>query len=261
MQNGFNRFGNFNNRSPLRTLVNPQEIRKSWRSGGPVITGSIIVVCVAVWLIEIILRFLAPEAYMDFVFGGVVSPSLVLMNPWRIFTSMFLHSTNVLHVLFNMMALWSVGPLLERLMGHWQYCALYFISGLGGAVGLTLWAVIEPAPGWYTYALGASGAIFGLFGAVMVVFRRVGADIRPMLIWIGINFLMPFVISGIAWQAHVGGFVTGIALTELLTNGIPRLKRKSVATRMWIYGGFIVAALIVILVLCNMSNPRLNLSL
>ncbi|MFT8705164.1 rhomboid family intramembrane serine protease [Bifidobacterium aquikefiricola] len=257
MHNGFNGFSNFNNRSPLRTLVNPQEIRRSWRSGGPVITGTIIVACAVMWLIEIILRFLAPEAYMAVISEGVVSPSLALINPWRIFTSMFLHATNVLHVLFNMMALWSVGPLLERLMGHWQYGALYLISGMGGAVGLTVWAAIEPTYGWYTYALGASGAIFGLFGAVMVVFRRVGADIRPMLIWIGLNFLMPFVISGIAWQAHVGGFVTGIALTELLTKGIPRLRRTSVATRMWIYGSVIVVTLIVVTLVCNLSNPLL----
>ncbi|MFT8593074.1 MAG: rhomboid family intramembrane serine protease [Bifidobacterium sp.] len=257
MQNGFHGFSNFNNRSPLRTLVDPQAIKRSWRSGGPVITGSVIVLCVSVWLVETVFRFLFPGLFSLMMNGGIFAPVYSATQPWRYVTSLFMHSPNFLHVLFNMMALWSVGPMLERLMGHWQYLGLYLISGLGGSAGLVLWAVIQPSSGWFSAAYGASGAIFGLFGAVLAVFRRIGADIRPMLIWIGVNFLMPFVISGIAWQAHVGGFITGLALTELLTHGPALLRGKKFSVRMWIYGGFCVAVLVATIAACNTVNPLL----
>lgn len=259
MHNGFNRFNGSYGRSALTTLFNPQEIRRSWRSGGPVITGGIVVTCVVVWLIEVISRFLAPGLFSWIMNYGIFSPIYSAINPWRWLTSMFLHAPNVLHVLFNMMALWSVGPMLERMMGHWQYLALYLIAGFGGSTGLVVWAVIQPGSGWMSAAYGASGAIFGLFGAVLAVYRKVGADVRPMLVWMVINFLMPFVISGIAWQAHVGGFVTGIVLTELLTNGVPALRRKGFTLRMWIYGCVMAIALVVVVVACNMVNPVISI--
>ena len=116
---------------------------------------------------------------------------------------MFLHQpTSLWHILFNMLTLWCVGPVLERMMGHWPYLALYLLSGLGGGAGLMVWAVCSPS-GWMTAAYGASGALFGLFAAILVVYRRIGIDIRSMLIWMLVNFLMPVITPGIAWQAHV----------------------------------------------------------
>ena len=99
-------------------------------------------------------------------------------------------------------------------------------------------------------AYGASGAIFGLFAALLIVFRRMGADIRSMLVCMVINFAMPVVIPNIAWQAHVGGFLVGGLLTWLLMDGVPALRRQPFPKRMWIYGSMVTVVLVAVLVLC-----------
>ena len=229
------------------SLPTKRQILNEWRLGGPVITKVIIAVCVAVWVVEIVLSLVAPRAFNAMVGAGMMVPLTMVIHPWTWLTSMFLHAPNMLHILFNMIALYSVGPVLERLMGHWRYLALYLISGFGGAVGLVVWARATGA--WLTAAYGASGALFGLFAAVLVVYRRIGVDIRSMLVWMAVNFLLPFVVGGIAWQAHVGGFVVGGALTWLLVAGVPALRRRGLTQRMLIYGGAMAAVLIAITLL------------
>lgn len=229
-------------------IPNKREIRYAWNAGGPVITTSIIIACVAVWLVEIVTRAFMPTVFSAIVNWGMAAPVVMVQRPWTWLTSMFLHAPNVLHILFNMLTLWSVGPMLERMLGHWRFLALYLISGLGGAAGLMVWAKL--ASDWSLAAYGASGALFGLFAAVLVVFRRVGEDIRSMLVWMAVNFAMPFVISGIAWQAHVGGFIAGGVLAMLLTSGIPALRGRSLTQRMAIYGGAIVVVLVTVILLC-----------
>ncbi len=238
---------------PFATVVamqipTKQQIRSEWASGGPVITWAIIVACVAVWLVEMLLRVLAPSAFTALVSFGMVMPATMLTHPWTWLTSMFLHAPNLMHIAFNMLALFSVGPVLERMMGHWRYLALYLISGLGGAAGLMVWARVSGE--WFVAVYGASGALFGLFAALLVVFRRIGADIRSMLVWMGINFLLPFVVGGIAWQSHVGGFVTGGVLTWLLVAGVPALRLRSFTQRMVVYGAAVVVLLLVVILLC-----------
>jgi membrane associated rhomboid family serine protease len=125
----------------------------------------------------------------------VFIPVYAVSRPWIFLSAMFLHATNLLHVLFNMLTLWSIGPVLEKMMGHWRFLTLYVLAGLGGGVGMMVWSVFSPS-GWVTASYGASGALFGLFAAVLIVFRRIGADIRSMSIWIGINVLMPLVYAG-----------------------------------------------------------------
>jgi membrane associated rhomboid family serine protease len=120
----------------------------------------------------------------------------------RLITSAFLHA-NVLHILFNMYALLIVGPTLEAALGRLRFVALYFLSALGGS---TVAYLLMPSNG---AAVGASGAIFGLFGALFVVTRRVGSDSGGILGLIAINLVLTFTLSGISWQAHVGGLVTG----------------------------------------------------
>ncbi|QTB91910.1 rhomboid family intramembrane serine protease [Bifidobacterium saguini] len=233
-----------------------REIKYEWERGGPVITWALIAVCTVIWLIEVLLGFISPLLQSLLVYQGMLSPMTLVHRPWTAITSMFLHAPNtIMHILFNMIGLYSVGAALERMMGHWRFLGLYVISGLGGSLGLMVWAVASPNNGWQMAVYGASGAIFGLFAAILVVYRRIGADIRSMLVWMVINFALPFVVGGVAWQAHVGGFVVGALLTWLLTSGLPVWRHKSLAWRMQVYGWSVTVLVVAGILLCNMANP------
>ena len=129
-------------------------------------------------------------------------------QPYRLITAAFLHEPRLYglgpaHIIFNMWALYIVGPSLERLLGRARYLALYLLSALGGSI---LFYLLAPAA---AQSLGASGAIFGLFGAYFVVARRLRVDARGVVILIVINLGITFALPSIAWQAHVGGLITG----------------------------------------------------
>lgn len=114
------------------------------------------------------------------------------------------------------------------------------------------------APGGLVGAYGASGALFGLFAAMLVVYRRIGEDIRSMLVWMAVNFLMPFLVGGIAWQAHVGGFIVGGVFTWLLISGVHALRGKSLTFRTMVYGAVVLALIVAGVLVCNLSNPALT---
>ncbi|MDP4504077.1 rhomboid family intramembrane serine protease [Nonomuraea turcica] len=124
---------------------------------------------------------------------------------YRLITAAFVHG-GVFHILFNCWALYVVGPYLERAFGHVRYVALYVISALGGSV-LGLW--IDPLN---QPTVGASGAIFGLFGAVFVVGRKLNMDVRGIAVLIVINLAITFIVPGISWTGHIGGLITGSLL-------------------------------------------------
>ncbi len=110
-------------------------------------------------------------------------------------------------ILFNMWALIVVGPQLERMLGGVRFLAIYLLSALGG--GVFLYYLVAPNQA----ALGASGAVFGLFGAWFVVSRRMRVDSRGIIGLIAINLALSFIVHGIAWQDHIGGLVTGALIT------------------------------------------------
>jgi membrane associated rhomboid family serine protease len=121
---------------------------------------------------------------------------------YRLFSSMFLHF-GLLHIGFNMLVLWLLGPQLEYVLGHVRFALLYLLAGLGGAV----------ASFWFSdplvFAGGASGAIFGLMGAFVVVGRALRSDISQVVGLIAINVVIGFVIPNTDWRAHLGGLVVG----------------------------------------------------
>jgi len=127
---------------------------------------------------------------------------------YRLLTSGFLH-TGITHIAFNMLALYFTGPALERAMGHTRFLALYLLSLLGGSVLVYLLTPVG------TPTLGASGAIFGLFGASFVLARKLQFDVRGIVGLIVINLVITFVVPGISWQGHVGGLVTGAAVAAV----------------------------------------------
>lgn len=123
---------------------------------------------------------------------------------YRMLTAMFLHGSYI-HILFNMLSLWWIGGPLEAALGRARYLALYFVSGLAGSA-LTYLIAAPNQP-----SLGASGAIFGLFGATAVLLRRLRYDMRPVIALLVINLIFTFNPGfNIAWQAHIGGLVAGV---------------------------------------------------
>ncbi|AYL37064.1 rhomboid family intramembrane serine protease [Streptomyces sp. PDY-4] len=139
---------------------------------------------------------------------------------YRLFTSMFTHQ-EIWHIAFNMLSLWWLGGPLEQALGRARYLTLYLISGLaGGALTYLL------ASGT-TASLGASGAIFGLFGATAVLMRRLKYDMRPVIALLVINLIFTFGWSNIAWQAHIGGLVAGVVIGYAMVHA-PRERRALV---------------------------------
>jgi membrane associated rhomboid family serine protease len=137
---------------------------------------------------------------------------------WQLLTSAFTH-VEIWHIGLNMLILWMLGPQLEVAIGRARFLALYLLSALAGSV-LVYWAAPE-----YQYALGASGAIFGLMGGLLVVAFKVGGNVQSILMWIGINFVFTVVGRGfISWQAHLGGFIGGVLIALMLVYA-PRNRR------------------------------------
>jgi len=198
------------------------------QGGRPVVTLTIIGICVAVWLAQKV----SPQVSADVEF----SPFLGASEPWRFLTAAFAHSPGqLLHILFNMYALWILGQYLEPLLGRLRFAILYLVSAVGGSVGYLLLAAPPPSPltqagvdhsSWLIPVVGASGAVFGLFGALLVLNRHLGRSSRPMFAVLAINAVFGFVVPGIAWQAHLGGFMTGAALAAAITATAPQARRR-----------------------------------
>lgn len=180
------------------------------RGGTPLVTYTLIGVCVAVFLLQLVVPGLTRSfAYAPVFTAGV--GGVVPAEPWRMVTAAFLHSQgSFLHIAFNMYALYILGKVLEPAMGRARFLALYLISAVGGSVGvLLLSSPMQPV-------VGASGAVFGLFGALFIVQRRRGGDVRQIVVLIAINAAVGFLVPNIAWQAHLGGLLAGAACAAVI---------------------------------------------
>ncbi|MFI1075811.1 rhomboid family intramembrane serine protease [Streptomyces puniciscabiei] len=161
---------------------------------------------------------------------------------YRLLTAMFLHG-GYAHILFNMLSLWWIGGPLEAALGRARYLALYVVSGLAGsALTYLLAAPNQPS-------LGASGAIFGLFGATGVLMRRLNYDMRPLIALLVINLIITFTWANIAWQAHIGGLVAGVVTGYAMVHA-PRRRRTLIQ-----YGACaLVLAVVVVLTLVRTAQ-------
>jgi membrane associated rhomboid family serine protease len=163
---------------------------------------------------------------------------------WRLIGAAFLH-IGLLHLLGNMLSLAVVGPALERLFGAWRFLAVYLAGALGGSVAVYLFG----SP--YGAVAGASGAIFGLFAATLLVVRRLGLDARFMVGAIALNFIISF-RPGISLLGHLGGFVAG-GLAALAMIHAPKASRTQV--QILALGGLLAVFVGLVLVRTNQLLP------
>lgn len=144
------------------------------------------------------LEFWAPYLYIG------------IPQPWRIVTVALTHG-GFMHIFLNMLALWMIGRSLEPLVGTGRFVTTYLLSAAGGSAAVTLLAFNTPV-------VGASGAIFGLFGALLVIGRHLGANMTGMLVVLGINLVLGFIPGmNVSWQAHLGGLAVGALIGLIFT--------------------------------------------
>lgn len=150
---------------------------------------------------------------------------------YRLLTAAFFHE-QFWHIGMNMLALWVLGTALEPVLGRWRFVALYLLSALGG----TTLSLLAASP--YGMSYGASGAVFGLMGALFVVMRKLGRETGSVVAILGLNLVLGFVVAGIDWRAHVGGLIVGSALAAIFAYA-PRAQRTvwAVVSCAVIFGG------------------------
>lgn len=174
----------------------------------PKVTKYIIGICVGAFLFTLLnggVYYLANRL-------GMVPLAIAAGEWWRLLTAAFLHGS-FLHIAFNMYALYWLGPQLENLLGAKRFLGLYLLAALGGNVTSYYFSEFQ------TVSVGASGAIFGLLTATIVIGRELRADVSQLTLLLAINVGLGFFSSAIDWRAHLGGAVVGAAIAYLQTRG------------------------------------------
>lgn len=164
---------------------------------------------------------------------------------YRLITATFLHA-GMLHIGFNMYALLLLGDQVERILGRWRYVALYLVAGIGGSAASFYFSPPNSA------SIGASGAIFGLFGALFVIQRRLRADTNQILVVLLLNLFIGFAIPNIDWRAHAGGLVTGAVITA----GYVYAGRGR--TRSAVHAGIVAVVLVVTVVIVGVRSQQVR---
>jgi len=194
------------------------------RAGAPVVTYAIMAIAGVAYVLQFLLPFaLGSDVVGRLLMYGPVFTTLAPgapFEPWRMLTYAFVHGS-ILHIAFNLITLWMFGRVLEQAFGPLRYALLFIVAAMGGALAT---AIVAPG----SFVIGASGAIFGMFGAYFFVMRQARMDTRSLLVLVAINVVMGFVVSGIAWQAHIGGLVVGGAAGAILVRDARRAAIESV---------------------------------
>ena len=221
----------------------------------PVVTWTVIGICVVLYGLQVLPQYLGaagawvPDLTQYFAYAPLYTSESPLypLEPWRMLTSTLVHSPfNAVHLLFNMVALWFIGRVLEPAIGRLRHLALLVLSALGGSVAV-LYLSDPTVP-----TLGASGAVFGLFGALFILLRASGGQSGGVIVLVGINMLVSFTVPNISWQGHLGGLVVGL-LCALAISKVPRGKNR--AQVQWAGLG---AIFLLLLVLTAVGIPMVN---
>lgn len=199
------------------------------RTGKPVISYGLIAANVAVFLLQL--------TSQTVVYRLALIPVFVAAGDYyRLVSSAFVHF-GIIHLLFNMWALYVLGPPLEQHLGRLRFAALYGLSALGGSTLVYLFSPVNVP------TAGASGAVFGLFAATFVAAKRLNLDVRWVVTLIVVNLVITFSIPGISWQGHLGGLITG-GLVAAAYVYAPRERRNAVQAAASVVTVVVLAALI-----------------
>lgn len=241
--------------------ASPQRARRSSafrvpsQSHRPIITLTLIGICIAVWIAQALSINTVTRAFW---YAPLYSLPQTF-EPWRLITSIFTHSPqNFLHILFNMYSLWVFGRELEHALGRLKFLGLYLLAGLGGSVAVQMWGYTS-IEAMRTPTVGASGAIFGILAASIIVYRRHNvplSELSAFFTLLGINLLIGFLPgTSISWQAHLGGAIIGGFLCWIIT-------ARSVNTKPRVFACFLAVALFLLALssLFWIIDPRLIFS-
>lgn len=173
----------------------------------PAVTYTIVGLCAAMFGLQLLMGTAWTSRWAFW-------PAIGALEPWRFITAAFMHSTGFIgHILFNLLAFWQCGNVLERVLGHARFAILCLVTALGGSVVYLLLAGGPGGAAWNTPVVGASGMVFGLFGALIPIMRKAGNSARQIWSLLAINAVLGFIIPGIAWQAHLGGLLIGLGMS------------------------------------------------
>lgn len=162
---------------------------------------------------------------------------------WQVVTAVFTHVA-IMHIALNMLSLFFLGPPVTAILGRARFLAIYLLSGFAGSV--TVLYLSNP----HGQTLGASGAIFGLMGAFLVIARKLQGNASQILFWLGINLVFTFTAPGISWQGHIGGLIGGALATAIFV-AVPRGPKRSLIQ--WSALG-VLALVLTVLVLVKVQS-------
>ena len=160
---------------------------------------------------------------LDLKWGANFGPYTLTGEWWRLLTYMFLHG-GLMHIAFNMWCLWDLGALCESLYGRWTYLSIYLITGVAGGLTSVAWHPMVPS-------VGASGAIFGLAGALIASFYlgefslprvAISGTLRSLVFFVGFNVFFGSMFPGIDNACHAGGLISGLILGALIARLAPQ---------------------------------------
>ncbi|MBU6347195.1 MAG: rhomboid family intramembrane serine protease [Actinomycetales bacterium] len=188
------------------------KLDQGWLASIPPVSRNIFVACFAIFVFTRV--FGLTQSYA---LRFAMWPQAVAQGEWyRVISATFLHA-GILHIAFNMYALYILGPNLERMLGSRKFFSLYFLSALGGST-LGFW-FSDPN----SSSIGASGAIFGLLTATIVIGRHMRADVTQLVVLLVINTILGF-SGGIDWRAHLGGALTGALVATIFVRELIAMK-------------------------------------
>jgi membrane associated rhomboid family serine protease len=169
-------------------------------------TYSLIAVICGAYLVQLLIPSIQQQLFLPNI------DYLIATNQWYRLLTVALTHGGLLHLGFNMYALLVLGNPIEEAFGKNKFLIIFFASLLAGSLTSAYFASI------YSASVGASGAVFGLFGAMIVVGKRIGADIRSIVVIIGLNFVFGFALGGVDWRAHLGGLIGGYVTSQIVLN-------------------------------------------